>query len=715
MAYTITLSNGTALPVVLDGVTDTTSTSITLIGKNYVGYGAFLNQNFAKLLENFSNANAPANPLTGQIWWDSAQKSLKVYTGTSWKNLASSTVGTAAPSSPATGDQWFDTSVGQLKAWDGSAWLTIGPSFTSGQGVSGAIAETITDNLGTSHVVVRFYISGITVGILSKDATFTPSTAILGFSTIKPGMNLSTAGNFLFHNDANNALNLGGISAVNYARTDTATTFSSTVSVANNNGLTVGSSAGGDFSATVTSSAVNLKSNTVGKNLNLIAAGQTSAALSIASGTGLITVAADPVSDLGVATKQYVDNIVGSAISGSTDVLLRDGSNSVTGALKPDVTATRDIGSSTLRFAKIFSTSANIAGQVELSGVSSGIKFSDGTIQTTAATSVASGSITPDRLSAGGPYWLGNGNVGIGSSAPGRKLDVEGDGRFVQVQAATTGAITLRQNSSDSVGGHIQWVNNANTVEKGWLVVDVSSNMLFATQSTERMRITAAGDVGIGKTVTSVGVKLDVNGMICAVMPDGYSTDFLAQDDQLAPYYTSITTAGSSYGPVAKIRVFGASRTRTVSFGALHNTDNTIDAAVHAIDSNNTSNWVWQFKNDGTFVSPQGIRFADGTVQTTAFSAAAVGGIGVGQTWQNVLGSRSAGTTFTNTTGKPIMINISRAGPNYAQTTIYVDGNAAAFAYVDQYGGNESLSAIVPNGATYRVDGPTPSRWYELR
>ena len=364
MAYTITLSNGTALPVVLDGVTDTTSTSITLIGKNYVGYGAFLNQNFAKLLENFSNASAPANPLSGQIRWDSAQKILKVFTGTGWKSLASSTVGATSPTSPATGDQWFDTSVGQLKAWDGTTWLTIGPAFTSGQGISGAIAETITDNLGAAHVVVRFYISGVTIGILSKDATFTPSTAILGFSTIKPGMNLSTASNFLYYNDAFNATNLGGIAAGNYARTDTATTFNSTVSVSNNGGLSIGSSAGGDFTASITSSAVNLRSAVVGKSLNLIAAGQTSPALSVASGTGYVTVGSDPVSSLGVATKQYVDNAVNLALTGSTDVLVRSGANTITGVLTPDVTATRDFGTTSLRFAKIYATGANIAGLI---------------------------------------------------------------------------------------------------------------------------------------------------------------------------------------------------------------------------------------------------------------------------------------------------------------------------------------------------------------
>jgi hypothetical protein len=90
------------------------------------------------------------------------------------------------------------------------------------------------------------------------------------------------------------------------------------------------------------------------------------------------------------------------------------------------------------------------------------------------------------------------GKVGIGTTSPGATLDVNGNGRFIQNAAATTGAIILRQAAADAEGSFIQWVNNANTVEKGWFTVDTSSNMKFATVSTERMRITSTGNVGIG-------------------------------------------------------------------------------------------------------------------------------------------------------------------------------------------------------------------------
>ena len=84
---------------------------------------------------------------------------------------------------------------------------------------------------------------------------------------------------------------------------------------------------------------------------------------------------------------------------------------------------------------------------------------------------------------------------------------------------------------------------------------------------------------------------------------------------------------------------------------------------------------------------------------TTATTATNVtNALGVGQTWQSV--SRSPGTTYTNSTGKPIMVNVfSSLGAN-----IYVDGVLAA----DGGGGSGdqvTISAIVPNGSSYVING----------
>ena len=71
MSYTINRYNGTQVTVVADGTIDSTL-SLKLIGKNYAGYGEVQNENLVFLLENFSGTNSPNNPLSGQIWCDSA-------------------------------------------------------------------------------------------------------------------------------------------------------------------------------------------------------------------------------------------------------------------------------------------------------------------------------------------------------------------------------------------------------------------------------------------------------------------------------------------------------------------------------------------------------------------------------------------------------------------------------------------------------------------
>lgn len=82
MPYSINKSNGDLLVTVEDGTADLNSTSLALVGRNYAGYGEYLNENFVKLLENFSRSTQPSSPITGQLWYDSANKILKVYDGT---------------------------------------------------------------------------------------------------------------------------------------------------------------------------------------------------------------------------------------------------------------------------------------------------------------------------------------------------------------------------------------------------------------------------------------------------------------------------------------------------------------------------------------------------------------------------------------------------------------------------------------------------------
>ena len=88
MPYILNKTNGAKLTTLDDASIDLT-TSLTLVGRNYAGYGQAVNENFIKLLENFSNNTPPPRPLQGQLWFDNVNKQLSVcYDGKSFKGIA---------------------------------------------------------------------------------------------------------------------------------------------------------------------------------------------------------------------------------------------------------------------------------------------------------------------------------------------------------------------------------------------------------------------------------------------------------------------------------------------------------------------------------------------------------------------------------------------------------------------------------------------------
>ena len=242
MAYTINLTDGTIFAVVADGTINTDS-SQTLVGKNYAGYGEFLNENVIHLLESGANTTAPSDPLTGQLWYDKTNGVIKVYNGTTFKSISGARSSATTPSSNVTGDLWWDSTNAQLKVYNGSSFTTIGPAFTAGTGTSGAIVNTITDTVATDHVVVQMYVNNTICGIWSKDATFTPAATISGFATIGPGLNMSTTvSNAVFKGTATNADTLDSLNSTAFMRTDAATTNNTSVSITGSAGLYLGGS-----------------------------------------------------------------------------------------------------------------------------------------------------------------------------------------------------------------------------------------------------------------------------------------------------------------------------------------------------------------------------------------------------------------------------------------------------------------------------------------
>jgi len=267
MAYQINKTDGTIVATVADGQIDNLSTDLTLIGKNYSGFGEALNENFIKLLENFSSTSSPTNPIRGQIWFDTAELKLKVYNGTEFVPVSSATVSNTQPATLAIGDLWFDNVAGQLYFFDGTNPILLAPAYSATQGISGLKVESILDTLNQTRVITYLYNNGILLGIFSKDS-FTPKTEIIGYSgSIEPGFNAGTLAGLKFNVTVTNSEKLGGAPATTYIRADTSNAINGQLRITTDLGVVVGSA--GQMNMYVTSGDIYVSNSATDKNLIL--------------------------------------------------------------------------------------------------------------------------------------------------------------------------------------------------------------------------------------------------------------------------------------------------------------------------------------------------------------------------------------------------------------------------------------------------------------
>jgi hypothetical protein len=176
MSYKINKTDGSLLVDLIDGTINTESTDITLIGRNYKGFGELINENFVKMLENFASSSAPANPLRGQLWYDTSENRLKVYNGSEFST--NGIILSSTQPNLAAGDLWIDSLNQQLKFFDGNDIVTVGPDYTNDQGVSGFVVDSILDTQNVTRTVIKFFVGNSLSGVYSA-AQFTPVTSQL--------------------------------------------------------------------------------------------------------------------------------------------------------------------------------------------------------------------------------------------------------------------------------------------------------------------------------------------------------------------------------------------------------------------------------------------------------------------------------------------------------------------------------------------------------
>ena len=388
MAYTINLTDGTVFATIPDGTTNNATSALVLVGKNYAGYGEFLDENFVHVLENSANTTAPTSPLTGQLWWDKTNFLLKVYNGTIWKTISAATASSSQPTSNVTGDLWYDTTNQQLKVYTGSSFIVVGPAYTSSEGTAGAIPGSVNDSGGSPHFITSLYVNNTQIAIVSVDAAFTPAAPTnTNFPTIFPGITVTKSAASTL---AGNVVNTGNLTLT--AAGATTVTVTST-----------GANIAGYMNSTGNITGANVLG---GANVNAtLHSGTTVSVTGVITGAsvvgGVITGTSSSVS--GIVTGA---SVVGGVITGTSSSVsgIVTGASVVGGVITgSSVSLSGNVQAGNVRTAGLLSTTGNItsAGNVDagfylgngslLTGLSSAVSVTKIVNGTTEANAVSSG------------------------------------------------------------------------------------------------------------------------------------------------------------------------------------------------------------------------------------------------------------------------------------------------------------------------------------
>lgn len=255
MSFNVYFSDPTkaATPIVVeDGKPgqpgNTVDTSLTLLGKNASGYAKSIATNFVQLLENFASPDPPTNPIEGQIWYDNETKRLRINDstagGANWKPLNGVYQQSNEPDTALAGDLWIDTSRNQVfMTADGVAWTLVGPNFSQTL-KTGPYAETILDKFGLPHTVIKNYINDTVIEVISPE-TFTPQQIISGFDNLEAGINLNSTYSTKLNAPALSAENLlvtvpyaESVPGNNFVRNDISNTINASLNIQES--LTIG-------------------------------------------------------------------------------------------------------------------------------------------------------------------------------------------------------------------------------------------------------------------------------------------------------------------------------------------------------------------------------------------------------------------------------------------------------------------------------------------
>lgn len=244
MAYLINNYDGSPLVRVQDRTINITTTSLKLPGRDYRPYGETMVENLVYMLQHFAQGVPPQNPITGQIWFDTSFKQVKVYDATtlSWLQVGTPQSGTNFPPQGVSGQVFYHTVKRQLFVWDTNAtppnWRLVGPmgafdnlnppSAVPTHSAWEVVQIPVVSNQvpppdpPTLQTVWRLTIAGVLVAIV---ASVEFNAGITGFADpIKPGINLrinfNLVGTASSATESTNSQALEGLPASRFMRKD---------------------------------------------------------------------------------------------------------------------------------------------------------------------------------------------------------------------------------------------------------------------------------------------------------------------------------------------------------------------------------------------------------------------------------------------------------------------------------------------------------------
>jgi hypothetical protein len=170
MPYSITNADGTPLVIISDNTINTTSSSLSLIGRNALNFGLAIDQNFIDLLQNFASTVSPINPLIGQFYYNTTTNNLQLFDGSLWTTVVSP----------------FDGTSGTATALIGPNNISVSITIAQNQIITIATATYIPASSLPNYVVisdVRYFLNSLFSGGLYPGINLATGYEFIGTAT----------------------------------------------------------------------------------------------------------------------------------------------------------------------------------------------------------------------------------------------------------------------------------------------------------------------------------------------------------------------------------------------------------------------------------------------------------------------------------------------------------------------------------------------------